>query len=90
MASNSIVPVERELYAAILKGRPTVVPQEDASEAHVKPPFDAIVPEIRKAGLRLTGAAPSFMVMFMTRPVTARMRLSSSGASSMSLLGFDH
>jgi hypothetical protein len=65
--------------------RPTAVPQEDAFEAYVEPPFDAITTVIRKAGLRLTVAAPSFMVMFMTRWSAPGMRPFSSGASPMSL-----
>lgn len=53
-ANNTIVPVERELYAAILEGRSAAVPAEETSPAYVEPPFDAITTMIEKAGLRLS------------------------------------
>jgi len=57
-ANNTVVPVERELYAAILEGRPaklapTTPSHEETAEAYARPSFPEIATAIGKSGLRL-------------------------------------
>jgi hypothetical protein len=53
--NNTIVPVDRELYGAILDGR--AVPRKPSdttdSDLYAEPEFDTIVTAIRKSGMRL-------------------------------------
>lgn len=52
-SNNTVVPVERELYAAILEGRPLATAAVESSDAYAEPPFDAIATTIHKTGLQL-------------------------------------
>lgn len=54
--NSTIVPVERDLYAAIFEGRPIPPAGSDdsVSDIYAGPAFDTIVTAIRKSGMRLS------------------------------------